>query len=380
LESAFEESLLGGSNTDGLREEVGWVKCNFCSTRTALIIVLAILTANLATIGPLFAASAAGYHLLARLTLGGEGFWDYLAIDPQARRLYVSRWSHVMVVDADSYQVVGDIPGIQGVHGIAIAPEIGRGFITEDQANRITIFDLRTLNKIGTAQTGNGPDTIIYDPSSKRVFVFSRDGKVTAVSAATGAVVGTAELGGSPEFAASDDRGHVYNNLEDKNQVVQIDSRTLRILNRWPLAPGESPSGMAIDAVHRRLFIGCRNRTMVVMNADSGKVVTTVPIGDGVDANRFDPGTNTAFSSNGDGTLTVVHENGANMFSVVANLPTQRGARTMELDPETHRVYLVTAQLGPQPAQPHTPPPMVPGTFELLVYGRSLEPKASSNQ
>ena len=213
-----------------------------------------------------------------------------------------------MVVDADSYQVVGDIPEIQGVHGIAIAPEFGKGFITEDEANRVTIFDLRTLKKTATAKTGNSPDGMIHDSSSKRVFVFSGDGKVTAVNAATGAVAGSAELGGSPEFAASDDRGHIYNNLEDKNEVVQIDSRNLRILNRWPLAPGESPSGMAIDAAHHRLFIGCRNRKLVVMDSDTGKVVTTIPISDGVDANRFDPATNLVFSSNGAGTLTVVHE------------------------------------------------------------------------
>jgi DNA-binding beta-propeller fold protein YncE len=346
------------------------VRATLYSLWTMLILVLLVLTADSALSGPLYAATAAGYHLLAHRILGGEDFWDYLAIDQQARRLYISRWSHVMVVDADSFQSVGDIPGIQGVHGIAIAPEFGKGFITEDEANRITIFDLRTLKKTATAKTGNSPDGMIYDSASKRVFVFSGDGKVTAVNAKTGEVVGSATLGGSPEFAASDGRGHIYNNLEDKSEVVQIDSRNLRILNRWSLAPGKSPSGMAIDAVHHRLFVGCRNRKLVVMDSDTGKVVTTVPIGDGVDANRFDPATNLVFSSNGVGTLTVVHEDSENTYSLVASIPTQRGARTMELDPSTHRVYLVTAQLGPQPKQPHTPPPMVPGTFELLVYGQ----------
>jgi DNA-binding beta-propeller fold protein YncE len=350
-------------------QEVGRVRGTPYSLWTILVIVL-LLTADSALSGPLCAATAAGYHLLANRTLGGEGFWDYLAIDQKARRLYISRWSHVMVLDADSYQVIGDITGIQGVHGIAIVPEFGNGFITEDEANRVTIFDLRTLKKTGTAKTGNSPDGMIYDSSSKRVFVFSGDGKVTAVNAATGAVEGSAELGGSPEFAASDGRGHIYNNLEDKSEVVQIDSASLRILKRWSLAPGESPSGMAIDVVHHRLFVGCRNRKLVVMDSDTGKVVTTVPIGDGVDANRFDPETNLVFSSNGDGTLTVVHEDSENVYSVIADVPTRRGARTMELDSRTHRVYLVTAQLGPQPTQPHTPPPMVPGTFELLVYGQ----------
>jgi DNA-binding beta-propeller fold protein YncE len=346
------------------------------SASTGLAVALAIMTVYSATSGLLFAAPATGYHLLARHTLGGEGFWDYLAMDEHARRLYISRWSHVMVVDADTYQVVGDIPEIQGVHGIAIAPEYGKAFITEDEANRITIVDLQTLSKTGTVKTGNGPDGAIYDPDSKRVFVFSGDGKVTAINAATGAAVGSADLGGSPEFAASDDRGHIYNNLEDKSEVLQIDSRTLRILNRWSLAPGESPSGMTIDAAHRRLFVGCRNRTLVVMNTDNGKVVATLPIGAGVDANRFDPARNLIFSSNGDGTLTVVHEDSGNTYSVIANVPTQRGARTMELDARTHRVYLVSAQLGPQPTTPRTPPAMVPGTFELLVYGEGSAPRA----
>jgi DNA-binding beta-propeller fold protein YncE len=359
---------------------VGQVIGTLYSIWTTLATVLFVLTAYSTSSGLLFAATAENYHLLAHQTLGGEGFWDYLAIDTQARRLYISRWSHVMVVNADNYQVVGDIPGIQGVHGIAIAPEFGRGFLTEDEANQITIFDLRTLKKIATAKTGNSPDGMIYDPSSKRVFVFSGDGKVTAVNAASGEVAGSARLGGSPEFAASDGRGHIYNNIEDRNEVVQIDSITLQVLNRWSLAPGESPSAMAIDALHRRLFIGCRNRKLIVMNSDTGKVVTTIPIGEGVDANRFDPGTKLVFSSNGEGTLTVAHEDSADVYSVIANVRTKRGARTMELDPETHRVYLVTAQLGSQPAQPHTPPPMMPGTFELLVYGQRSDRAGLSNQ
>lgn len=320
------------------------------------------------------AAAPLDYRPLARLTLGGEGFWDYLAMDSTARRLYISRWTHVMVVNADSYKVVGDIPGIHGVHGIAIAHEFDRGFISEDQANQITIFDLRTLKTIATARTGKGPDGIIYDPVSKRVFVFNHDGTATVVDAATGAVAGTIELGGQPEFAAADGRGHVYNNLEDKSEVLRIDSQSLRVLNRWPLVPGESPSGMAIDRQHRRLFIGCRNRTMVAMDADTGKVVATVPIGEGVDANRFDPGTQLVFSSNGAGTLSVIHEDSPDTYTLVTNVPTQRGARTMEIDPKTHRVYLVTAELGPQPQStaddPHPPPPTTPGTFTLLVYGR----------
>ena len=320
------------------------------------------------------AATASGYHSLAKVTLGGEGFWDYLAMDADARRLYISRWTHVMVVDADSYQVVGDIPSIEGVHGIAVALEFGRGFITEDEANRVTIFDLKTLKKIGSAKTGQNPDAIIYDPASKRVFAFSgHDGTATAIDAATGTVVGTVELGGSPEFAAADRQGHVYNNLEDKNEVVEIDSKALKILNRWPLAPGESPSAMAIDLRHRRLFVGCHNKMMVVMDADTGKVVANPAIGEGVDADRFDPSNQLLFSSNGDGTLTVIHEDSPNKYSVIDNVQTERGARTMEFDKKTHRIYTVTADLGPQPTEPHEPPPMVPGTFRLLVFGKGAD-------
>jgi DNA-binding beta-propeller fold protein YncE len=308
------------------------------------------------------------------VTLGGEGFWDYLAMDAAARRLYISRWTHVMVVDADSDQLVGDIPGTQGVHGIAIAREFGRGFITEDEANRVTIFNLRTLQKIGSAKTGQNPDAVIYDPAAKRVFAFSgHDGTATAIDAATGSVVGTIDLGGSPEFAAADGHGHIYNNLEDKNQVIGIDSKTLKILNRWPLSPGESPSAMAIDLGHRRLFIGCHNRTMVVMDPDTGKVVATPVIGEGVDAARFDPSSQLLFSSNGDGTLTVIHEDSPDKYSVIDNLKTERGARTMELDEKTHRIYTVTADLGPQPTEPHEPPSMVPGTFRLLVFGKGAD-------
>jgi DNA-binding beta-propeller fold protein YncE len=351
-----------------VRVKTGW-RARWCALPIFVaLLILASLWAP--TRRRAMAATASGYHSLAKVTLGGEGFWDYLAMDAVARRLYISRWTHVMVVDADSYQVVGDIPGIEGVHGIAIAREFGRGFISEDEANRVTIFDLKTLKKIGSATTGQNPDAVIYDPASKRVFAFSgHDGTATAIDAATGSVAGTINLGGSPEYAAADREGHIYNNLEDKNEVVEIDSKTLKIVNRWPLAPGESPSAMAIDLRHRRLFIGCHNKMMVVMDADSGKVVASPPIGEGVDAARFDPGSQLLFSSNGDGTLTVIHEDSPDKYSVIDNVQTERGARTMELDKKTHRIYTVTADLGPQPTEPHEPPTMVPGTFRLLVFG-----------
>ncbi len=322
-----------------------------------------------------FAAQSGDYHLIKKVTLGGDGFWDYLGIDPDGRHLFISHSTHVMVVDADSYQVVGDIPDTQGVHGIAVAPEFGRAFVSDGGASQVTIFDLNTLKTIGTAKTQPGPDGIIYDPGSKRVFTFNgRSSSATAIDAKTGDVAGSIDLGGDPEFAAADGEGHVYNNLEDKSIVLEIDSKNLKILNRWPLAPCESPSGMAIDREHRRLFVGCHNKLMAVMDADSGKVVATVPIGEGVDANRFDPGTQLAFASTGDGHITVAHEDSPDKYTVVGTVDTQRGARTMEVDPKTHNLFTVTAEFGPMPTDvkpgERRRPPIVPGSFALLVFGQ----------
>jgi DNA-binding beta-propeller fold protein YncE len=322
-----------------------------------------------------FAAQSGDYHLIKKVTLGGDGFWDYLGIDPERRHLFISHSTHVLVVDADSYKVIGDIPDTQGVHGIAVAAEFGRGFVSDGGASQVTIFDLASLKTVGTAKTNAGPDGIIYDPGSKRVFTFNgRSGSATAIDAKTGDVAGNIDLGGDPEFATADGEGHVYNNLEDKSVVLQIDSKNLKILNRWPLAPCESPSGMAIDTQHRRLFIGCHNKLMAVMDADNGKVVATVPIGQGVDANRFDPGTQLAFASTGDGHITVVHEDSPDKYTVVQTIDTQRGARTMEVDPKTHNLFTVTAEFGPmptnvKPGERHRPT-IVPGSFTLLVFGQ----------
>ena len=317
--------------------------------------------------------ASANYHLIKKVVLGGEGFWDYLTVDGANRHLFISRGTHVMVVDADTYAVVGDIPDTQGVHGIAIASNEGRGFTSNGRTNTVTIFDLKTFKVLGTAPTGQGPDAIIYDHASHRVFTMNGHGEnATAIDAATGKVAGTIALGGGPEFAAADGQGHVYVNLEDKSTVVAIDSNTLKVLNTWPLAPGESPSGMAMDRQHRRIFSGCHNKMMTVMDADTGKIIATPAIGQGVDANGFDQETQLAFSSNGDGTLTVVHEDSPQIYSVVENVTTQRGARTMALDHKTHNVFLVTAEFGPMPpptpAQPRPRPPMVPGSFTLLVF------------
>ncbi len=325
---------------------------------------------------PADAPGPSGYHLLKKFNLGGEGFWDYLEIDSPSHRLFVSRGTKVVVLNVSTGRVVGEIPNTAGVHGVALAPALGRGFTSNGAAGTVSIFDLKTLKVIGEAPAGKNPDAIVYDPASRRVFTMNgRSGDSTAIDAATGKVAGTIPLGGKPEYAVADGAGHVYVNLEDKSEELRIDSRTLAVTARWSLAPCESPSGLAMDVKHRRLFAGCENKMMAVVDANTGKVVATPPIGEGVDANRFDPATQYAFASNGrSGTLTVVHEDAPDKYRVVENVPTQVGARTMALDPRTHDVYLVTASFGPPPPptpeHPHPFPTLVPNSFVVLVFGR----------
>jgi DNA-binding beta-propeller fold protein YncE len=315
------------------------------------------------------------YHLLKKFVLGGDGGWDLLAFDNAANRLYLSRGTHVMVVDADSGAVVGDIPNTPRVHGIAIAPEFGKGFTSNGGDGSVTIFDLKTLKTLGNVKVGQNPDAIIYDPASKRIFSFNAASKdVTSIDAKSGTVAGTLALGGQPELAVADEHGKVFVNLEDKSAVVMLDSRKLTIDATWPLAPGEEPTGIALDIKHHRLFATCANKLMAVLNTDNGKLVTSVPIGSGVDGAAFDSELQLALSSNGEGTLTVVHEDSPDKFSVIENVVTQRGARTLALDQKTHRVFIVTAEFGPTPAptaeRPRPRPPMVPGSFTLLIFGR----------
>src|SRR6266481_3829593 len=334
--------------------------------RIVLVSAATLLISTILNAGP------SGYHVTKTYKLGGEGGWDYLTVDSKARRVYISRGTHVMVVDADTGAVVGDVPNTNGVHGIAIAPDFAKGFISDGRDATVTIFDIKTLKVLGTAPTGKNPDAIVYDPASKRVFAFNGSSKdATAIDAKTGTVAGTIPLGGKPEFAVADEKGHVFVNIEDKSEIVQFDSNKLSVENRWPIAPGVEPSGLAIDRKHRRLFSVCSNKLMVVVNADSGAVITTLPIGQGTDAAGFDPETGFAFSSNGEGTLTVVHEDSADKFSVVDTVPTQVRARTMALDTKSHNVFLVTAEFGTPPAataqQPRPRAPMVPGSFTLLA-------------
>ena len=320
--------------------------------------------------------SPSGYHLIKQVKLGGEGGWDYLTFDAKGNRLFISRSTHVMVLDADTFAVVGDIPDTQGVHGIALAEDVGKGYTSNGRANTVTVFDLKTLKVLKQIPVGQNPDAIMYDPASKRVFTMNgRSNDTTAIDAASDTVAGTVALGGRPEFAVSDERGHVFVNLEDKSMVAEFDSRKLgEVLARWPIAPAEEPSGLAIDRKHARLFSTGANKTLAVLDAEKGKVVATLPIGGGVDAAGFDADTGLAFTSNGEGTLTVVREDSPDKFTVLENVPTQRGARTMALDPKTHRVFLVTAEFGPPPAptpeRPRPRPSIVPGSFTLLVLGR----------
>jgi len=322
----------------------------------------------------LFAADP-GLHVTKTYTLGGDGGWDYLKLDPDSRRLYISRSTHVIVIDADSGKSVGDIADTPGVHGIALAPGLGRGFTSNGREGTVSIFDLSTLKTIKKVQVGDNPDAILFDPATNRVFTFNgRSHDSTAIDAATGDVVGKIPLDGKPEFGVTTGAGEIFVNLEDKSEILALDPKGLKIKSIWPLAPCQEPSGLAIDIKNRRLFAGCDNKVMAVVNADTGKVVTTLPIGDGVDANGFDPETGFAFASCGEGVLIVAHEDSPDTYSIAQSVPTQRGARTMAVDPKTHQIFLVTAKFGPPPAateqQPHPRPPILPDSFVVLVVGR----------
>jgi len=334
---------------------------------------LAVLVLLAAGISSAFAQSGS-YSLWKRVRVGGDGGWDYLVVDPDARRLYVTRSTRVMVFDADTLTQTGEIPDTAGVHGVALAPGLGRGFTSNGRANTVTAFDLKSLQRIGDWKVGGeNPDAIVYDAPTRRVFAFNgRSDSVSILDATSGAAVATLPLGGKPEFAVSDGAGRVYVNMEDRSEVAAIDAAKAEVVARWPLAPCEEPSGMAIDRKTKVLFVGCSNRLAGIVDATSGKVLGTLPIGSGVDANGFDPGTGLAFSSNGDGTLTVLGKNAKGDYAVVQTVTTERGARTMAVDEKTHRVYLVTAEFGPPPSptadQPRPRPPMVPGSFTILGY------------
>jgi DNA-binding beta-propeller fold protein YncE len=320
-------------------------------------------------------AAGPGYKVVNTYKVGGEGGWDYLTADAVTRRLYISRAAHVIVLDLDSGTNVGDIADTPGVHGIALAPELGRGFTSNGREGTVSIFDLKTLATSGKVKVGENPDAILYDPATKRIFTFNgRSQDATAVDAQKGTVLGTIKLDGKPEFAASDGKGKIFVNIEEKSELVAIDPGKLEVKSKWPLAPCESPTGLSMDRRNRRLFVGCDNKMMAVVDADSGKVLATPAIAEGVDATAFDEETGLAFASCGEGVLSVVREDSPDKFSVAENVPTQAGARTMALDSKTHNVYVVTAKFGPPPAatadNPHPRRSIVPDTFVVLVLSK----------
>jgi len=315
------------------------------------------------------------YHFTKEILVGGDGGWDYLSVDSVNRRLYVSHATKVVVIDLDKEEVAGEIADTPGVHGLAPAPDLQKGFSSNGRENKASVVDLKTLQTLSKVDTGANPDGMLYEPGQHEVYMFNGRGQsATVIDAKSDKVVATIPLGGKPEFAQADSAaGRVYNNLEDKSEVVAIDIKKHEVVNRWPIAPGEEASGMAIDLAHHRLFLGCGNKMMVMMDSTSGRVVASVPIGQGVDANAFDPGTQLAFSSCGDGTVTIAHEDAPDKLTVVQTLKTERGAKTMTLDPKTHKIYLASAKFEAQPEQapgsPRQRPKMVPGSFKILVYG-----------
>jgi DNA-binding beta-propeller fold protein YncE len=329
--------------------------------------------AALAGAAPEKPAGDPGYAVVDKIPMPGEGGWDYVNVDAAARRIYVSRSDRAVVIDVDSKKVLGEISPTAGIHGIAEAPALDRGFTSNGRTSTVTVFSLSKLAPVGEVKTtGENPDAILYDPFTKRVFTFNGRGQnATAIDAASSAVAGTIPLGAKPEFAVTDEAGKVFVNLEDKSSIAVIDPKALTVTATWSIAPCEEPSGLAMDVKHKRLFAACHNKMVAVVDAGSGKVVTTFPIGEGVDAAAYDPGTGLVFASCGDGTMTVAHEDSPDKYRVVQTVTTKRGARTMTLDLKTHRAYLMSADYGPRPEptadRPNPRPPIVPGSLALLV-------------
>lgn len=343
-------------------------------SRTVFQLSLAIL------VPPLIRAqssesSSGPYRVSETFHIGGEGSWDYLTVDSEHRLLYVPRSTHTMVLDANTGKTVADIPGQKRNHGVAIVSAAGRGFITDGADGSVTVFDLKTHAVLGKVKTADDSDGVVYDPASGKVLVVCGDAGVMIpispdLDVSTGKADAAVELGGKPEFLAADGQGKAYINLVDKDQVAVVDTRTMKVVNKWSTKPGGSPVGMSMDVQKRRLFIGCRRpQKLMVMSADDGKVIADLPIGAGVDATKFD---GDVFASCGDGTLTVARETASGQFQVLQTVQTPRGARTMGNDPATHRLYLPTAELEPPPAGQGRPRPK-PGTFMVVVVSRSVK-------
>ena len=342
----------------------------------ALAVVSGLLLCGILTI----ARPDSGYHLLKTYTFdpapgSTTEYFDYVTVDPAARRVYLSRGTAVEVMDADTGALIGYIAGFKRQHGVAIAPEFNRGFISDGTLAQVTIFDLKTLKTLGVAKAEPDADGLVYDPASKQVFTMNGDShSSTVIDAKTGSVIKTIDLGGAPEFAVADGKGMIYANLADKNQVAAIDSRTLEVKSKWPTAPSGGSTALAMDREHRRLFSAGRNpQILVVMDADSGKIVQSFPISAGVDAAAYDPDTKMIFVSTREGNIHIFHEDTPDQYSVVDTVKTQVGAKTMGLDTKTHNLFLDTSDFGP-PSNPPAAgrgPQSVPvlGTFRVLVYG-----------
>ena len=317
-------------------------------------------------------AQAINYHIVNTISLPGDDGWDYIFDDGSAHRLYVTRGSHLQIVDTKKGSLVGDIDGLNGIHGVAIDKKDGKGFISNGRSNSVTVFDLKSLKKIGSdIAVDPGPDCIIFDPDTERVFTFNGESSMsTAIDAKTGVVLGHITLDGGPEYSVADGKGHIFNNVEDKSEVEEIDTHTLKVVNVWPIAPGTSPSGIAMDSAAHRTFSVCRNQTLIVLNTDTGKVVASPAIGNGPDACAFDSKTKLVFSPNGrDGTLSIFREDTPDTYTLVQTVPTQTGARTMSLDTTDGHVFLVTAkQLSQDPndPQPRQRRRYAPGSFVVL--------------
>jgi DNA-binding beta-propeller fold protein YncE len=319
---------------------------------------------------PALPAQTSTYHIAQQSLLGGEGGWDYVIPDPATHRLFIARQTHLMVVDENSGKLVGTVEDIHGAHGTAIAPGTGHGFATSSADKSIVMFDPETLKVLSRIPAAEDADAIVYDEPSGRVFSMNGDAaSSTVVDARTGKLVTNIALGGKPEYAVSTGDGMVYANLEDKDEIVEIDARKAAVVRRWPTAPCKQPSALAADTTHHRLFSGCRSGVMAISDYKAGHVITTVPIGKGVDAAGYDPATGDAFASNGDGTFTVIHEDSPDQYHVAQTLTTPIGSRNMGLDPTNHKIFVVSAKFGPVPAGGRRGP-VLPNTFTLLTIER----------
>ena len=324
----------------------------------------------------LFAApalSAQAYTITHTYTVGGDGGWDYVVPDAPNHRLFIGRSNRVMVVDMNDGHLIGEVTGINGAHGTALAAGTGRGFATSGDDSSVVMFDSKTYKTLGRIPAAEDADAIIYDPASKRVFTFNGDANSsTVIDPRKGTLITNIPLGGKPEYGQSARNGMIYANLTDSSQIVEIDAKNLRVTRRWSTAPCKNPVSMAIDTRHQRLFSGCRSGVMAISDYKNGRVITTLPIGRGVDGAGYDPVTRDAYASNVDGTLTVIHQDTPDTYHVVENVQTAQGGRNMGLDPASHRIYVVSAKFGPVPAEstatnPRRRPPILPGTFMVMV-------------